>query len=1082
MASLDQIPMHIRCHFLTYYVQSSCKKMKKSNKISEIVSRVILFITASILIGNAYSQGCSENLVSYWKMDETTGTILTETVIGNDATRHNSSADPVAGKIDGAQHWYYASGTPAGAGEYATAPDNDIYSFPANSGFTISYWLKFNMTQYGIGTGQDHLIISKGDWGYGSPSTAFWASGVNGSGFISFMLRDDATGKTDLEGRVYGQDNFDDNEWHHVACVRNGATDECMIYVDGRITDRQVVNYTSSFDNSAPIYIGSLTNGTPQYFYWGEMDELAIFNKALSKAEIDEIRANADLGTGLCTLQANPEFTSTPVTKATVGSAYSYTAHAKGTQTDMTYSLLSKPTGMTIDQGTGAISWTPGSINLDAYVQVKADNGIAPADTQRFMIYLSEGGVDCPTGLVTLHRLNEKSGTTYADLKGDHNASVPQGYTGPSPSAGLIGDGAQTFGASTRVDIPDNGTEFDWSQNGSFSFESWFRTTSSGVAALSRNRVDLGHVTSWWIGTSPQGTGIIELRDNAGTNTVLKGTTVIADGDWHHVIGVRDGVANQNRLYVDGVLEGTLNQAFAADFSAPGSLPVAIGYLTPWEGENQLHLIGDIDEVAIFNRAVTGAEAAAFYNNGNPTGHCSSSNYAPVFLSTPVTAVNEDVAYSYTLSIDDIDATDTLTLSAPVKPSWASFSWTAGQKTAILSGTPPDAGTYNVTLRVSDKHITHDQVFSINVANVVDAPAFSSTPITSVNENAAYSYTVTVTDADASDDISITAVTLPAWLTLNHAAGARTATITGTPARANIGTHPVKISASDGYVTVEQSYTLTVVSVNTPPVITGQSALNVNEDESITLLKSNLTITDAQNPASDISIVVQEGTNYTFTGNTVTPVTDFNGMLSVNVIARDLLEDGLPYAVSVTVNPVNDPPEVTSEPGLTASVGYLYYYIMTATDVDNITLTKSVVTKPDWLNFSALGGVISGTPIESSVGEHLIVMQVSDGTNVVDKTFTLTVTGPTGIDDAESKGFVIYPVPVRDELKIRFNKLSEETLVEIISSTGSVVHTSMVQANAVSAEIPVQDIEAGIYICHIRNNTLNATSRFLIVK
>ena len=89
-----------------------------------------------------------------------------------------------------------------------------------------------------------------------------------------------------------------------------------------------------------------------------------------------------------------------------------------------------------------------------------------------------------------------------------------------------------------RVDIPDNGTEFDWARDASFSFEAWFKTTSSGVAAVSRNRVDLGHVTSWWIGTSPQGTGIIELRDNAGTNTVLKGTTVIANGQWHHVIGV----------------------------------------------------------------------------------------------------------------------------------------------------------------------------------------------------------------------------------------------------------------------------------------------------------------------------------------------------------------------------------------------------------------------------------------------------------------------------------------------------------------------------------------------------------------
>ncbi len=521
-------------------------------------------------------------------MDETSGTTITDFASGNNATRHNSTINSVTGKIDGAHFYYFDESTEVG--QYAIAPDNDIYSFPANSGFSISYFLKFTETQYGIGDGQDHIIISKGDWGYGAPNTAFWASGVNGSGFVSFMLRDNISGKTDLEGRVYGQDNFDDNQWHHVALVRNGETDECIIYVDGRITDRLVVNYTGDFDNSAPVYIGSLTNGTPQYFYWGAMDELAVFNKALTKAEIDEIRANANVGTGLCNLQASPEITSTAVTKASVGSAYSYTVHAKGTQTGMVYSLIKKPAGMTINPTTGVISWTPASIDIDAFVEVKADNGIDPADTQSFTIFLSEGGGDCPDGLMTLHRLSEKSGTVYDDYKGSHDAVVPGGYTGPTPSTGLIGDGAQTFGATTRVDIPDNGTEFDWARDASFSFEAWFKTTSSGVAAVSRNRVDLGHVTSWWIGTSPQGTGIIELRDNAGTNTVLKGTTVIADGQWHQVIGVRDGVANQNRLYVDGVLEGTLNQTFVTDFSAPGTLPVAIGYLTPWEGENQLHL------------------------------------------------------------------------------------------------------------------------------------------------------------------------------------------------------------------------------------------------------------------------------------------------------------------------------------------------------------------------------------------------------------------------------------------------------------------------------------------------------------
>jgi hypothetical protein len=1029
---------------------------------------------------NAFSQGCPEGLVSYWKMDETSGTTLTDYASGNNATRHNSQITPVAGKIDGAHFYYFDEATEVG--QYATAPDNDIYSFPANSGFTISYFLKFTETQYGIGPGQDHIIISKGDWNGGGPNTAFWASGVNGSGFISFMLRDNISEKTDLEGRVYGQDNFDDNKWHHVALVRNGVTDECIIYVDGRITDRQVVNYTGNFDNSAPVYIGSLTNGTPQYFYWGAMDELAVFNRALTKTEIDEIRANADMGTGLCNQQASPEITSVAVTKATVGSPYSYTVHAKGTQNGMVYSLIKKPTGMTINPATGVISWTPASINIDALVEVKADNGIDPSDTQSFTIFLSEGGGDCPEGLMTLHRLNEKSGTIYSDYKGDHNASVPNGYTGPTPSAGLIGDGAQTFGAATRVDIPDNGTEFDWARDASFSFEAWFKTTSSGVAAVSRNRVDLGHVTSWWIGTSPQGTGIIELRDNAGTNTVLKGTTVIANGQWHHVIGVRDGVANQNRLYVDGVLEGTLNQTFVTDFSAPGSLPVAIGYLTPWEGENELHFIGEIDEVAIFNRAVSASEAAEFYNAGNPTGHCTSTNYAPVFISTPVLSAPEDQVYSYTLTVDDINTTDTITLNAPVKPSWATFTWTPGSKTALLAGTPPQPGNNNVTLRVTDNHITRDQVFTIQVTHVSDPPVITSQPVTSTNEKALYSYTLTVTDADANDLISMEAVQLPAWLTLNHASGAKTATISGTPTRNEVGDHVIKINISDGYDMVVEQFTLTVNKVNSPPVITGQQNISVNEDESITIQKSDFTITDAEDSQNLLSITVLEGIGYTVNGNTITPAADFNGTMVVSVTASDQSETSQPFEASVNVIPVNDPPVITSEPKLTSSVNNLYYYILEASDVDNAALTTSAEILPNWLEFNSEGAFIMGTPKWNNVGDFVVAMQVSDGTNITNKIFTISVTSPTGIRDAENKEFTVYPIPARDELNIRFGGANEESIADIIDPSGNIIKTVTIKANTQLTTIPLNEAKPGMYICRVRNNQFNISSHFVIIR
>ena len=55
-----------------------------------------------------------------------------------------------------------------------------------------------------------------------------------------------------------------------------------------------------------------------------------------------------------------PQITSTPVTSATVGVAYSYDVNASDANGDtLSYSLTQAPAGMTINASTGLIAWTP---------------------------------------------------------------------------------------------------------------------------------------------------------------------------------------------------------------------------------------------------------------------------------------------------------------------------------------------------------------------------------------------------------------------------------------------------------------------------------------------------------------------------------------------------------------------------------------------------------------------------------------------------------------------------------------------------------------------------------------------------
>lgn len=82
-----------------------------------------------------------------------------------------------------------------------------------------------------------------------------------------------------------------------------------------------------------------------------------------------------------------PSITSTPVTSVRVNQSYSYDVDADAFP-DPTYSLTTKPAGMTIDSNTGVISWAPTSTG-NFNVTVRAQNAEG-ADTQSFTVQVAQ--------------------------------------------------------------------------------------------------------------------------------------------------------------------------------------------------------------------------------------------------------------------------------------------------------------------------------------------------------------------------------------------------------------------------------------------------------------------------------------------------------------------------------------------------------------------------------------------------------------------------------------------------------------------------------------------------------------------
>jgi hypothetical protein len=97
-------------------------------------------------------------------------------------------------------------------------------------------------------------------------------------------------------------------------------------------------------------------------------------------------------------------------------------------------------------------------------------------------------------------------------------------------------------------------------------------------------------------------------------------------------------------------------------------------------------------------------------------------------------------------------------------------------------------------------------------------------------------------------------------------------------------------------------------------------------------------------------------------------------------------------------------PVITSTPPSAIAINLEYRYTLSATDADNDPLTLDVVTKPDWLDFDAPSGLLSGTPGGADMGDHDVVLSASGGGATTTQSFTIAVR------KSDTPPFVVSPL------------------------------------------------------------------------
>jgi Concanavalin A-like lectin/glucanases superfamily/Camelysin metallo-endopeptidase len=211
-------------------------------------------------------------------------------------------------------------------------------------------------------------------------------------------------------------------------------------------------------------------------------------------------------------------------------------------------------------------------------------------------------------------RLDERSGSTAADRSGNgHDATLAGTYQ--QGFGGVLADGrraATRFGGSG---LPNDasasaGDHFDFAGNAPFTLETWIRPESLDwhhqvVVMKGEPPGCCTNRNGWylWVHNS-QGVGLERFRDEAKDTCATN--QVPAVDAWSHLAVTYDGA--DIRIYRNGQLE-----AICGDTRVLRDTSAAVVFAT-WPGQGvDHHFHGSLDEVAVYDRALGGAEVAAHF-------------------------------------------------------------------------------------------------------------------------------------------------------------------------------------------------------------------------------------------------------------------------------------------------------------------------------------------------------------------------------------------------------------------------------------------------------------------------------------
>jgi glucose/arabinose dehydrogenase len=612
--------------------------------------------------------------------------------------------------------------------------------------------------------------------------------------------------------------------------------------------------------------------------------------------------------------------------------------------------------------------------------------------------------------VVAAYSFNEGQGLVASDSSGNGNTGNIAGAAWTSQS--VFGNALSFDGATGFVTVPSNAT---LNLAGAGTLEAWVRISTlgrwHGVIAKGDANNDQAHNYALEINDANRARCIV---GNGLTSQFLDSTTTMPAAQFRHLACVWNG--STLSLFINGVLNTSTTLTVSP---AGNAAPLFIGQF----GGDSDRLLGVIDEVRIYNRALSPAEIQFDMNSPivlvtNTAPSISSIANRTTTVGTTVGPIGFTVGDAETaagsLTLSGASSNPTLVPAANIV-----FGGSGGSRTVTVTPAANQSGSTTITITVSDGALSTSSSFVLTVSGPNTPPTISAISGVTTNEDTptgAIAFTVGDDETQAGNltlSGSSSNPTLVPNANIAFGGSGANRTVTITPALNQNGTATITITVSDGGMSTPTSFGLTVNAVNDAPTIT--AIANQSTTAGVPIGPLSFTVGDAETLAgslilsgsSDNQLLVPNG-NIAFGGGgasrtvTVTPAPGLVGGATITITVSDGTLS-TPMSFGLTVTAVNTAPsisaiadQVTNEDTQTAPIAF--------TVADGETPAATLIVSGSSNNPTlvpngniAFGGsganrTVTITPALNQSGTVTITVTVSDGALSTPTSFGLTVT------------------------------------------------------------------------------------------